>query len=201
MFAFVALGREETIAVFFEKNLNAAGDWNGNDSTDETESVDAESDGSENNKCWELEALALDFWRDEVRLDLEIYDCVDEEYDASRNSVKGEEDGDDGAADNGAEHWDEAEGAGDEAEWQGEIGGEFEDLRQDKDGEGGGSGVNEGNRDGVGDIFGDDLAHTFEDAFGAHDAVVSAEVGPELMKDVWAFDEDKECEHEDEDEF
>ncbi len=201
MFAFAALGRKEAVAIFFEENLNAAGDRDGNNSANETESVDAEGDRGEDDEGWKLKAFALDFWRDEVRLDLEIYDCVDEEDDAGRKGVESEKDSDDGAANDGAEHWDEAEGAGDEAEWQGEVSGEFEDLRQNENGEGSGGGVNEGDRDGVRNVLGDDFAHAFEDAFGAHDAVVGAEVGPELMKNVWAFDENEKCEHEDEDEF
>ena len=50
------------VAVFFEEDLDAGGDWDGDESANEAEHIDANSDGAKDGEDWELEAFTLDFW-------------------------------------------------------------------------------------------------------------------------------------------
>lgn len=139
----------EVSAVFFEEDFDTAGDWDGDNCADKTESVDADSNGGENSEGWELHAFTLDFWRDDVGFDLEVDDGVDEECYASPDGVEAEQKRDDGAADEATKHWNKAEDAGDETEWEGEAWCDAEDETEDEDGDSGGSGVDECDRDGA----------------------------------------------------
>ena len=78
-------------SVFFEQDFDATGDWDGDDCADNAEHVDADGDRSEDDESRELKAFALDFWRDDVRFDLEIDDCVDDEGETGAPDVEGEE--------------------------------------------------------------------------------------------------------------
>ncbi len=189
----------KTVAVFFDEYFDASGDWDGDDSANEAKHVNANSDGAEYDESWKLEAFALDFWRDEVGFNLEINDGVDEEGDAGREDIEGKEKGYEGAANEGAKHWDEAEDAGDETEWQSEAWREAEDDREEEDGNGSTASVDERNGDGAGDIFSNDIRHAFGDFGDTLGFWVGVEMFPKTFEDAWTFGKHEEGENENED--
>ena len=126
-FRFLFVLGDGPFAIFFYEDFNTAGDWIGNDSTDNTKHVDADCDGSEYGESRKLKTFALDLWRNNVSFDLKINDGVDEEGEAGAPNVESEKECDDTATDEGAKHRDKAKDASNETEWQSEACIESED--------------------------------------------------------------------------
>ncbi len=189
----------EGFAVFFNQDFDTTGDRNGNNRAWNAKHIDTNSDGGENGEGRELKAFALNLRRNDVGFDLEINNRVDNEGETGAPNVEGEQKSDKCAADEGAEHWNEAKDAGDEAEWQGEARIKTEEERQDKDHCCGAAGVNEADHESIGNVFGNDFRHAIKDMVGVLGLRVAFEVIPELLDNSRTFCEHKEGENEDED--
>ncbi len=90
----------------FEDDFDAAGDRDGNDGADEAEHVHADDDCGEDEGSREVKGVALELRGDEVVFDLGVDDIENEENDGGDRGTEEEEEGNEEAADNGAEHRD-----------------------------------------------------------------------------------------------
>ena len=154
-------------AEFFNENFDAAGDWDGNDSAGKAEGVNTNSYGRKNDEGWKFHAFALDFWRDNIRFDLEINDSVDKEGDAGPESIETKEQRDYSATNKASEHWNKTEDASNEAEWESKARGDLGAKANNEDRDGCGTCVNETNRDGARDVFRDSVSEAANDVLGA----------------------------------
>lgn len=73
---------------FFEKNFNAAGDRDGDNSAKQTESIDTDDDGGEDDGGRETLGLALEFGGDEIIFDLGVDDVENKESDGGDGGAK-----------------------------------------------------------------------------------------------------------------
>ena len=77
-------------AVFVDEDFDAAGDWYRDDCSDEPESIDADGDSGEDDECRKTHATTLNFWRNNIRFDLEINDGIYKEDGARPWSIEAE---------------------------------------------------------------------------------------------------------------
>ena len=153
-------------AIFFDEDADAASDWDGYNGADETKSVDADSDSRKDDEGGQIHAFALYLWRNYVGFNLKIDNGVDDKSDAGTKLAETEQEGDECAADERAEHWDKAEDASNETEWEREAWVKAEDETHDKDYDHGGASVDEADGNGARDISADSLRETMNDVLG-----------------------------------